>query len=170
MPFGHIYKITFNDNDIYYGSTDNVKKRWSQHKNKNTKCVTKYKDFTDANFEIIETIQYQYTNYEVLERERYYIKNFKCINVSTPLNKNICNKKHTCECGGKYTETSKEVHLQSKKHQFYLQNNKPKKSYSSTERQISYKCKCGGRYNVTRFQKHCFTNRHQNYLVQHDMC
>ena len=34
------------------------------------------------------------------------------------------NKKITCNCGGKYTKKNKSVHLNTKKHQKYIENNK----------------------------------------------
>lgn len=33
------------------------------------------------------------------------------------------NKKHNCDCGGKYTNNHKAEHMKSKKHQVYVENN-----------------------------------------------
>ena len=47
--------------------------------------------------------------------KQYYINNKEIINQKQ-------NQKHYCECGGKYTQQNKLQHLNTKKHQKYLQS------------------------------------------------
>jgi len=56
----------------------------------------------------------------------YYIKNKEKIKEQVKqyaqLNKEKLNKKHNCECGGKYTKKHKKNHMKTKKHINYIKN------------------------------------------------
>ena len=134
---GYIYSIypinSIDENDIYYGSTNNINRRWSLHKhNYNTK-KTYYTSFIlfdkygidHCKFEIIEEIKYN-NKLELLNKEKYYIDNNKCINKMSPIGRT--NNPNTLQ---KYKDKKKE----------YYENNKEillekQKKYNETNRDI----------------------------------
>jgi hypothetical protein len=106
----------------------------------------------DWSYEIMEEVDY-IIRVDLLIRERYYIENYPCININIPyrsmeekreykrkyqreyqrqlrLNPQYRStrerkyKSNECECGGRYTtESNKVIHIKSKKHQRYIDNN-----------------------------------------------
>jgi hypothetical protein len=112
--------------------------------------VTSFKILENKDYKI-ELIELYPCNskIELHKRERYYIENNECVNKVIPSrtpkesqkeyyknnkndikesqkeyyknNKNEINKKHNCNCGGKYTLSHKGQHFKSKKHQQYCQ-------------------------------------------------
>ena len=140
-----IYKITDNTNDnIYIGNTcRNLEERLSEHK-------SSYKRFLKGlyrnvkSFDILKNNNYKIellencnitTKDELLARERYYIENNDCLNKNIPGrtekeykkayridNKDKINENFDCPCGGNYTYSHKSHHINTIKHQNYLQS------------------------------------------------
>ena len=144
-----IYKI-INDEmpgKVYYGSTCNTfAKRLKQHKCDN--CTSKVL-FEYGKPQMILVEKYPCNDkMELTQRERFYIENNECINKHIPgrtkseyyldhidyfknrnkkyreVNKEKIllqkKQKFNCNCGGKYTYSSKARHLKSKKHQSFI--------------------------------------------------
>jgi hypothetical protein len=106
----------------------------------------------DWSYEIMEEVDY-IIRVDLLMRERYYIENYPCININSPYrtmeekrqyNIEYCReyrrqrklnpeyrstrerkyKSFECECGGRYiNESNKAIHIKSKKHKRYIDNN-----------------------------------------------
>ena len=74
-----IYKLIDNTNeDIYIGMTTNLRRRLSQHKNKDNDCLSrKIIANGDYRIELIEETDDK-------TRERYWIENTECINIQIP--------------------------------------------------------------------------------------
>ena len=132
---------------VYYGSTCNTfAKRLIQHKGDN---ITSKVLFEYGKPQMILVEKYPCNDkMELTQRERFYIENNECINKHIPgrtkseyyldnidyfKNRNkkyresnkekilLQNKqKFNCNCGGKYTYSSKARHLKSKKHQSFI--------------------------------------------------
>ena len=79
----------------------------------------------------LETLK---TKEELFARERFYIENNNCLNKCIPgrsrkearkqyydNNKEKINQKFDCQCGGMYTYHHKSTHINTKKHQKYLE-------------------------------------------------
>ena len=143
---GKIYKIINEELKglVYYGSTtETLKQRFSKHKS-SLNCSSKTL-FSVGYPEIILLEDYPCeTKADLLKRERYWIKGNECINCQIPgrtqkqhyqdnkekiveykkqhyqdNKKQIelkSKEKFECECGGKYTYSSKSRHMKSKKH------------------------------------------------------
>jgi hypothetical protein len=134
---GYIYLIkpinSIDKNDIYYGSTNNIKRRWSTHKtnykNKNTYYTSfilfdKY-GINNCKYEIIEEFEYD-NKLEILYHEKYYIENNNCVNKMSPIgrtqNQEVLQKyKDNKKI---YYENNKTKLLDNKK--IYYENNKTK--------------------------------------------
>lgn len=135
-----IYKVTCDETElVYFGSTKkSLKNRLRNHKQSSNTCNTKY--MTNPKIELLEYFA-SISKKDLLDRERYYIEenldNKNCINKTIPnrtkqeymkyyFEKNSeqirkwKTEKHTCECGGKYTNNHKAQHLKSKKHINYF--------------------------------------------------
>tara|TARA_Y100001963_G_C6410297_1_gene278094 strand:- start:40 stop:429 length:390 start_codon:yes stop_codon:yes gene_type:complete len=74
-----IYKLIDNTNgNIYIGMTTNLRRRLSQHKNKDNDCLSrKIIANGDYRIELIEETDDK-------TRERYWIENTECINIQIP--------------------------------------------------------------------------------------
>ena len=139
-------------------------------------------------------------------KKQYYIKNKDIIaakkkiykiNLITKntthhhkVNNEVDNSKvlHHCLCGGQYTQSNKTLHLKTKKHQKYLNNNnvvpiskKEKgKIYREKNRERlheKFNCLCGGCYRYNDKSNHEKTNKHREYIrtealkqCLHNMC
>lgn len=143
-----IYTIrSYQTDDIYIGSTTQLLcRRFADHKNNYKRYlagkynnVTSFKiiKYTDAYIELLEEFPCE-TKDQLHKREGELIRLHKCINKNIAgnfskfsnvqeynkeynlINKEHKNEKHSCECGGKYTTTSKARHIKSLKHQSYL--------------------------------------------------
>ena len=145
-----IYKIVCNDlnvKDLYVGSTTDFRKRKSNHKtNCNNVNLKEYKynvyqfirDHGNwENWTVVLVEKYPCdTSLEKLKRERYWYETLGAtLNKQVPnqtqqesskqykiKNKEIINQKHECECGKTYTQSNKQRHFKSNKHQKYLQS------------------------------------------------
>ena len=137
-----IYRLTDGEQD-YYGQTENVERRFREHKAPKCRCRSKLLDKSKMKLHIIHRL---YTQQEADETEAFYQLNFDCVNNNItgkatrkfyynkykdrPYNqpteektikKRIWgNTKHKCECGGKYTNWHKQRHIKSKKHQNFI--------------------------------------------------
>ena len=146
----YIYKLFCKDKDIedvYIGSTKNIKKRISEHKNscnnENNEKYNQYKYiFIRENggwSNWIYDIICECTSEDRYKIERWYVENTAKTNLNKyipnknkkeyekkyyELNKDTIkdkkNKKYECECGGKYTYANKAQHLKSKIHQKFI--------------------------------------------------
>ena len=139
-----IYKIySYENDDVYYGSTcDTLCRRMTGHRNsykryKEGKTNYLYTSFnilelTSSKIELVENFPCN-SKEELLQREGYYIRNNKCVNKIIPnRGKKECDtayyqanrdtiiktkrEKFVCECGGKYTNAGKSIHLKTYKH------------------------------------------------------
>ena len=136
---GKIYKITSNHtNDIYIGSTKlKLNIRLSMHKanyksylkgDHNYTSSFEIVKYPDCKIELLELCSFE-TKEELEAREDVYMVNINCINMrrATPFYKTTlkqkANEKFSCDCGGKYTRQNKNIHLRTKKHLKYLENN-----------------------------------------------
>ena len=140
------------NNNIYIGSTcQSLKTRLSVHKSDYKRFlkglyhnVTSFDILKNNNYkiELLEDCNIK-TKQELLARERYFIKNNNCLNKYIPGNlddkgiqqyqKEYYNdnkneltikkkEKFICQCGGKYTRCHKSQHINSNKHQKYLES------------------------------------------------
>jgi hypothetical protein len=119
--------LNIDENDIYYGSTVNIKSRWNGHKsaykgylNNGKKNCSSFKIFDkygieNCAYKIIEKYPCNSKN-ELLEKEKYYITNNECVNKRIP-NKTDDEKKQAIK---QYRIDNKE------KKKEYCQNNKDK--------------------------------------------
>jgi hypothetical protein len=143
MNHGKIYKIVCNVTGlVYYGSTTlSLNRRLSIHKsdykqylNGNTNYKTSFKILETGDYNIHLVEDYKCLNKKQLESiERVYIEGYPCINKNVAgrtrkeinkayreKNKHKLNEMFECECGGKFTYSSKARHMRSIKHQKYL--------------------------------------------------
>ncbi len=127
---GYSYMVKCNDTDnVYYGSTKNIKRRMYNHKTNPSKSI---KDIIqNNNFDVF--ILYIGDGY--IETENYFIKNFPCVNHNIVkvydlrerqkfyrerYSENILNYKRKlfiCECGCHMQNHHKYNHFKTKKHQ-----------------------------------------------------
>jgi hypothetical protein len=138
-----IYTIrSHQTDDIYIGSTTQLLcKRLSNHKNTYKHYlagkyhnVTSYKiiKYEDCYIELLEAFPCE-TKEQLHKREGELIRSHKCVNKCIPgriqseyYQNNIetikekQSEKHSCQCGGKFTTSSKSRHIKSLKHQNYL--------------------------------------------------
>ena len=147
-----IYKIVDNTNqNVYIGSTcKTLNQRLSKHKSdykmflkglyNNVKSFDIIKN-NDFKIELLEKCNIK-TKQELLARERFYIVNNNCLNKNIPgnfdkgcqqyqkdyreANKDKLNnkkkEKFDCLCGGQYTNTNKQQHIKTSKHQKILES------------------------------------------------
>lgn len=134
---GRIYKICSDLTDqVYIGSTTNqLSKRMATHRSNHRMClagtyhrVTSFDILQHPDAKIILVENFPCDSKEQLNaRERHWIETTpNCVNKCHPgrtgaeyraANKDVINQKHKCQCGGKFTTSSKARHLKSKKHQ-----------------------------------------------------
>lgn len=69
-------------------------------------------------------------------------------------------EKYQCECGGKYTTNNMHKHLETDKHQKYINDEPPKPDPSST----IYECQCGSLLTLRSKPKHEKSPLHVRYL------
>tara|TARA_R110000787_G_scaffold73420_1_gene163488 strand:+ start:209 stop:625 length:417 start_codon:yes stop_codon:yes gene_type:complete len=136
----YIYRLTDEEQD-YYGQTEDPTKRLVNHKSQSETSRSKLLDRNKMNMHIIHTL---YTKQEADETEEFYQLNFPCVNYKiTGRTKQEYmtayyqehkeeiaeqrNKKHDCECGGRYTHSNKDTHIKTKKHKDYLNQLNKKK-------------------------------------------
>jgi hypothetical protein len=137
--------------DLYVGSTTDFRKRKTRHKsNCNNVNAKEYKynvyqfirdhgNWENWTMVLVEKYPCE-TSLERQKRERYWYeilgatlnkqvpnqtqqeskKQYRIENKKTIYEKQ--NQKHECDCGGKYTQQNKQRHLNSNKHQKYLQS------------------------------------------------
>jgi predicted GIY-YIG superfamily endonuclease len=144
---GYIYVIKSESAGLaYYGSTKKtLDKRLSAHRS-DKRAYEKKKKIYCTSFVVLEHEDHKIelmvevevsTKKELHELEGFYIENNHCVNNNTPgrtreeitrayreANRDEINKKHTCECGGKYTHTHKARHFKTPNHINFV-NNKP---------------------------------------------
>jgi hypothetical protein len=163
MNIGYIYSITpingDDDNDIYYGSTTNISKRWYMHKTILNDCNSKllFSKYGIDNCQINVIEEYKYNDKsELLYRERYYIENNNCLNKFKPITTDIEKReyKKTYENEHKtekavynkqYRETNKDE-IKEKHKEYYDENKeliaeKYKKYYDENKEEILKKSK-----------------------------
>ena len=139
-----IYRVVNDINNMtYYGSTCSPlstrmsKHRWSYNNNEN-KTYLQFGQISDCKIFLIENFPCN-SKEELRQRERFYIENNPCINKQTPgltrlesKKKHYINNrqsilakaniKHSCPCGGKFTQVHKSRHLKTIKHIKYCQS------------------------------------------------
>ena len=131
---GKIYKIINHELKglVYYGSTaQTLKKRLQCHKYDSKRRNNSSKIMFSVGYPEIILLEYYpcETKQELEARERVFIEGNECVNIEIPGrtknewnedNKEKLNEKRSektdCQCGGKYTQANKSVHLKSKKH------------------------------------------------------
>jgi len=144
---GCVYKIVsvVNPELVYFGSTNNFKKRMQGHKDDYKRYLNKKYDYITY-FEIFDLGKYsteivkefkQITRRELEDFETEFIQNNKCVNKRQSIteqmkkdkdkkyyeeNKIIINQRrnqqHICEiCNGDYTNRNKSTHFKTYKHQ-----------------------------------------------------
>jgi hypothetical protein len=104
-------------------SKKELNKREGQYIRSQDKCInkriagrTKQEYYADN---LLKKLEYQKKYYaEHQEQMSEYQTQYR------PNNKEKLSKKHTCECGGKYTTASKTTHFKTIIHQTHLENNK----------------------------------------------
>ena len=145
---GIVYKISSPSTDkIYIGSTkQSLKNRFTYHKGKyNNSSSKQIIDYKNSIIESIEEIECN-SLFDLRDRERYYIELNRniCVNLLIPNRtykeynddnkdqhkqyrldnddkiKQIRNEKHTCECGGLYSNGNKSKHMNSLLHKSFL--------------------------------------------------
>ena len=131
-------------------------KSWKNGKSQKVMCCDLFEKYGIGNCKIYLVELYPCKSKEELEsREGYYIRNYNCVNKCTPGrtceeyyndNKDIILKhnreynkenkvnirtkqciKIECPCSGKYTRHNKSIHIKTKKHMEYIEEQKPKK-------------------------------------------
>ncbi len=131
-----------NDEIIYVGSTNDMKKRYNNHKgvcnNENNYPVYQYmrdnngienfkfKKICDIDEEYrriteqfyIDTFKPKCNTYNAIVDNKEYKKEYN--KVYYEKNKDRIKEKFNCECGGKYTNKRKKAHFRTKKHQNYI--------------------------------------------------
>ena len=185
----YIYKIYCKDKDIedvYIGSTNNIKKRMYNHKqvcnDENSKEYNRYKYIF-----IRENGNWSNWTYEIMcecpsedryKMERWYIEN----TANTNLNKHIPNRS-----GKEYRELNKKKikeyrELNKDKMKEYRELNKDKikenvKQYRELHkdkikeyREKTYDCECGGKYTYIHKQRHFKTIKHQKFISSTVIC
>jgi hypothetical protein len=144
---GIVYKISSPSTDnIYIGSTIlSIKKRFIWHKGKYNYCSSnEIINYENAVIEPIEEVECQ-SLFDLRDRERHYIELNRdiCVNKLIPNRtykeynddnkeqhkqyrqdnadkiKQFRNEKHTCECGGLYSNGNKSRHINSPKHKSF---------------------------------------------------
>ena len=129
----YVYKLYHSTHpEFYIGSTKDVKKRMSDHKQhcKEGNSIMKvhtyirtHGGFDEWKYELLEHITTSINKYDLRQLERNAIETLK-----PSLNKNIpnrskreyerqyCSIKFQCECGGKYSGDHRARHFKSNKH------------------------------------------------------
>lgn len=147
MFIGFIYKLSCSETGlIYFGSSRNPKRRFSQHKNPYNSCMSR--KLINPVLSIIERVESDNElefKKKLLSREKYYISNnilkSYCVNKHVPLRtkeeyinfkkredanfyikRNLRTRKD-CPCGGIYIQRNLKTHLQSNKHIEYEKKN-----------------------------------------------
>jgi hypothetical protein len=69
--------------------------------------------------------------------------------------------KYLCECGGRYTYSHKNAHIQTKEHQLFLKNG-PQPINPSKRKTIQ--CECGSSFRCDMKTRHIQTKKHQQFL------
>ena len=136
----YVYKLYHSTHpEFYVGSTKDIKKRMSVHKqrckegNSLLKVHTYIRDhggFDEWKYELLEHITTSINKYDLHQLERKAIETLK-----PSLNKNIPNRTNReyersartrvhcqCECGGKYRHDMRTQHFRTKRHRSYLNN------------------------------------------------
>ena len=138
---GYVYKLTCSETkNCYFGSTGNIICRYSQHRRKNNKCMSRH--LINPTLDILETkINISRDNLKLIEKN--YILNNTCINKNVPTRshkewyqqklkdnpdylkkqyelyggkiRNIRTQKQ-CECGGTYVQRNLKIHEKTAKH------------------------------------------------------
>jgi hypothetical protein len=156
----NIYKLSCETGKVYYGSTNNINKRLSNHKS-NLTCMSK--DFINPNIEVLETCKEE----ERKEREGYYIRNFDCVNKCIP---GRTQKEYRETNKEKYKKLKKEWDEKNKEH-----CKKYQKDYNKTNSMNYYKnnqsklkekfdCPCGGKYTYAGKYQHNKTKKHLEFM------
>ena len=134
---GKIYTIrSHQTGDVYIGSTcmplakrfHTHKKNYKQWQKGNHSYLTSFEIIKHPDFyiELLEDCKCD-TKAQLERREGQLIRETECVNrVISGRNKaervkQQKNQKHTCDCGGKYTQVNKAIHHKTKKHQKYEQ-------------------------------------------------
>ena len=179
-----IYRLTDGEQD-YYGQTENVERRFREHKTRN-ECSSRLLDKSKMKIHIIHRL---YTQQEADETEAFYQLNFECVNTQITgrtqkeyyqANKEeraIYNKKHRedkkehyKEYGIKYNQENREKI--SEKFKKYSEENKEKiaenkkKYYVENKEKLleKFDCECGGKYTFNHKKRHFKSKIHQNYI------
>lgn len=144
---GYIYKLICSETQkCYFGSTSDPIKRYNIHRNINNRCISRI--LKDPKMHILE-IKKNISKSDLEYIEKYYILNNTCVNKQVPKRtykewykhqkennpnylkelyqrsegkkRNVRTREH-CECGGVYIKRNLKIHLQTKKHNNYINN------------------------------------------------
>ena len=160
-----IYKLSDNNNNVYYGSSTNVQKRFSAHK-RGSRSMSELMDKASMKMEILEEYYFDVDTYNkkfILNRERYYIENFDCINNVVP--------GQTCK---EYREKHKDKANERQK-KYYKKHKEEKKQYVKDYREKhkeeikqrrneKFDCPCGGKYTHINKGRHLKSLKHLKYI------
>ena len=157
----YIYKLTDGEKD-YYGQTENVERRFIEHKAPKCRCSSRILDRSKMKIHIIHRL---YTQEEADETEAFYQLNFDCVNNNitgrTIKEYYQANKEKKKEYNKKHREDKKEHYKEYgiKYSQKYYELNKDK----YTEK---FDCECGGKYVFKHKKRHIKSKKHQNFISQ----
>ena len=175
-PEAVIYKISTSDNSkVYYGSTNNFRKRKSRHlssfrshlKGGSVAYLTAFEVLSDPDckFEIITTLQ-NISKQELEKLESHYILNNPCVNSKKILGDKVKSKqvnsdrfyqKHKNEIKEHYKQN---IELFKVKNKEYYEQNKTKISARKTEK---IKCECGATCSRNSISQHRNSKKHKDY-------
>jgi hypothetical protein len=107
---GRTYQEYYKDNKAQL--LENVKQYYDENRDK---ILEQRHDYYEKNRETFSEQQKQYYDEnrdKILEQQHKYYEQ----------NREKINHKSTCECGGHFTQVNKALHLKTKKHKLFLQN------------------------------------------------
>ena len=171
-----IYRLT-DDTQDYYGQTEDIKRRFGEHKAPKCRCRSRLLDNSKMKMHIIHRL---YTQEEADETEEFYQLNFPCVNNSV-----------TGRTIKEYLEVNKEK-IKNRRAEHYQRNKEKIKKKSNEYRQNNiidirkndiergriyreknkekihekFDCECGGRYTQTNKSIHTKSKKHQDYINQ----
>ena len=167
-----IYKLTDNNNYVYYGSTTRHQKRLSEHKC-GSRSMSELMDKDSLKMEILEEYYFDVDTYNkkfILNRERYYIENFDCINYLVPGQTHKEYREKHKEEKKQYNKEYREKHKDKVK-DYREKHREETKDYNKEYREKhkqkmneKFDCPCGGKYTKASKSIHQKTAKHLKYI------
>jgi hypothetical protein len=164
-PEAVIYKISTSDNSkVYYGSTNNLKKRKSKHlssfrnhlKGGSVAYLTAFEILSDPDckFEIVATLQ-NISRQELEKIESHYILNNPCVNYNKILGDKVKSRQVSSD---KFYQKHKNE-LKDKSKEYYDQN----KNRIAARKTEKIKCECGATCSRNNISQHKNSKKHKDY-------